>query len=147
VDGSGQEASAGALKDARAAKRGKTHVVVAWTAGDFDVSALTAGTERDAPGRDIDGAARPLGSVRLLGAGVEGAPYGAWVYDTAEPRERVLEQMDRDMEERGWKPIAGVAEEAEHGRAFTRDGRDVLVFAHAGESSTVVSMLESRAAR
>jgi hypothetical protein len=132
---------------AKATKSGKTHVIVAWTADDFDVSALTAGADRDAPGRDIDGAARPLGSVRLLAAGVEGAPYGAWVYDTAEPRARVLEQMDRDMQARGWQPIAGVAEEVEHGRAFTRNGRDVVVFAHAAESSTVVSMIESRAAR
>lgn len=130
---------------AKKTKGGRTHVIVAWTEGAFDVGALTAGGEKDAPGADIRGAARPKDSVRLLTAGVEGAPYGTWVYDSKAARDEVLSDLDRQMKSLGWTPIPGVAEEVGTGRAYSREGRDVMVFTHEGERSTVVSMIESRA--
>lgn len=132
---------------AKKTKGGKTHVIVAWTVGPFDVGALTAGGDQDAPGADIREAARPKGGVRLLSAGVEGAPYGTWVYDTKATRAEVLADLDRDMATLGWKPIVGVAEELKTGRGYSRPGRDVLVFTSEQEGSTIVSMIESRSER
>jgi hypothetical protein len=128
----------------------RTHVVAAWTDGSFHLGALFPKAERgDAPGSDPAGAPRPDGSRRLLTASLEGVPYGIRVYDAPGAPTDVLASYDRAMPEQGWRAIAGVAggldAKGHPGRAFTRDGVDLMVFADAsrkGAARTVVSVIE-----
>jgi hypothetical protein len=127
----------------------RTHVVAAWTDGPFHLGALFPKGEKDAPGSDPLGAPRPEGSRRLLTASLEGVPYGVRVYDAASAPAEVLAGYDRAMPGQGWRAIAGVAggldAKGRSGRAFTRDGVDLMIFADPSRrdaTRAVVSVIE-----
>lgn len=135
----------------RAAGSTKTHVVAAWTNGPFRIAALVPSREdagRDAPGSDAPDVARPVDARRLLTANLEGAPYGVRVYDARASVGGVLAGFDREMPARGWAANPAFASELDKrgqaGRAFAKDGADVLVFAGADRrdpSHSVVSIV------
>jgi hypothetical protein len=130
---------------AKRTEGGRTHVIVAWTDRAFRLEALIAGTRgKDAPGSDLVGGARPIRSVRLLDASVEGAPYGTRIYDSQSNVSDVLAGLDGEMTGRGWTASLGSEPGLEHARAYSRRGRDVLVFAYPSETGSTISMLETR---
>jgi hypothetical protein len=123
---------------------GRTHVITAWTDGPFRLGALMAGGNQDAPGSDIGDGARPRDSVRLLTAEIEGVPHSARIYQSKASPERALEHFDADMRRLGWEgiPLKDVVKE---GRAFTRRGIDVLIFAYPDSAGSVLSIVQSSA--
>ena len=60
-------------------------------------------------------------------------PYGVRIYDARATPDDVLVAFDREMPARGWTPNDVVARElaarGTAGRAFTKDGADVMVLA------------------
>lgn len=129
---------------ARHTDSGKTHVVTSWTEGSFQVRNLAPPDGREAPGSDPANATRPLDSTRLLTAEIEGAPYAVRVYDASARWERVLQAYDREMGRLGWQTAPYVAEEVPNGRAYSREGVDLLVFADENGDHSVVSVVEMR---
>jgi hypothetical protein len=119
----------------------RTHVVTAWTDEPLHVAAMFP-REGDAPGSDADHAPRPDGARRLLAASVDGAPFSVRVYDAPGAETAVLALYDREMPARGWEPIAGVAREAPHARAYVRDGVDLMVTTDTDGDRTIVSVVE-----
>jgi hypothetical protein len=113
-------------------------VIAAWTEGPFRFGALFPKGAGDAPGSDPSGAPRPDGSRRLLTASLESVPYGVRVYDAPGPAADVLAAYDRAMPASGWSPVAGVADglarAGRPGRAYAREGVDLLVFADVAPS-------------
>jgi len=132
---------------ARTLPSGRTHVLTSWTEHAFDVGALIAGGTEDAPGSDVPGAARPAQSVRLLTAEIEGAPHATRIYESTLPPAALLDGMSKDMEIRGFAAVGLIERQVPHGRAFSRDGLDVLVFAFEHGSGSVVSMVTTSAGR
>src|SRR5262249_10562784 len=128
---------------AKKTPKGRTHAVVAWTDGSFNVKRMFP-KEGDTPGSDPDDAPRPANAKRILTAGVEGAPYGVRVYDAAGTPAEVLAVFDGAMPKNGWTPNRAFAAEVENSRAFQRDGSDFMVFAKPTGDRTVVSVVEMR---
>ncbi len=131
---------------ARRTASGKTHVVVVWTDRAFRLESLIAGSDHvDAPGSDVAGGARPMDSVRLLTAAVEGAPYSARIYDSRLSAARALDGLDVDMKKLGWQRLVGRAGDPPETRAWSRKGRDVLAFAYPSETGSILSLVETSA--
>jgi hypothetical protein len=124
---------------------GRTHVVLAWTDGAFRLESLIAGGSEDAPGSDVPGAARPVESVRLLTAAVEGAPSGTRIYASRASADVVVDSLDRDLSKLGWKRLLGGPNDPKHTRAHTKNGRDLLTFVYPEKDGSVVSQVESAA--
>jgi hypothetical protein len=120
-------------------------VLTSWTEHEFDVGALIAGGNDDAPGSDIPGAARPAQSVRLLTAELEDAPHSTRIYDSTLAPAELLHTLAKDMQGRGFTPVGLIERQVPHGRAFSRDGVDVLVFAFERGSGSAVSMVMTSA--
>jgi hypothetical protein len=115
-----------------------------WTDGPFRLGSLIAAGDTDAPGSDPAGAARPIESVRLLSAQIEGTPHATRVYQSRATQARVLAGFDGEMAVLGWQSLP-LADSVPNARAFSRAGVDLLVFAYEAEGGSVVSMVQSSA--
>lgn len=131
----------------RRASEGTSHAVIAWTEGTFRLGALTEGTDRDAPGSDPEVGLRPVASVRLLTADVQGAPAAVRIYRSSASVVEVLSAAERDFEGRGFSSVPGVGEAHATTRVFSKAGTDTWLVAHPDGDGTVVSLLSERAAR
>jgi hypothetical protein len=129
---------------ARVTKSGQTHVVTMWTDGPFRLGSLIAAGDADAPGSDPAGAARPIESVRLLSAQIEGTPHATRIYQSRASGAEVLAGFDGEMPALGWQSLP-IADSVANARAFSRGGVDLLVFAHEDEGGSVVSVVQSSA--
>ena len=127
---------------ATATEEGRTHVVSVWTDGDFNLFRVVPRIGEDAPGSDSPNAPRPGEAVRLLSAWVEGAPYGVRVYDSAKAQADVLAMYDAEMPSRGWVSVDKVADNVPWGRAYTREGVDMMVFVSEEKGRTYISVVE-----
>ncbi len=121
---------------------GRTHVITVWTDGPFNLFNVAPMDGQEAPGSDSPNAPRPEDAVRLLSATVEGAPYAVRIYDSGKPQKEVLAMYDTEMPSRGWQPVPYVQEDVPHGRAYTREGVDMLVFAFEEKERSFVSVVE-----
>jgi len=138
----GDLSKVGKLRYVVAEKSGAgTHVVTAWTDGAFRLGAMFP-REGDAPGSDLEDTTRPDRAKRLLTASVENAPYSVRIYDVAATASDVLAQYAREMPERGWEAIPGVAKELKTGLAFSRNGIDLMVLTQADGDHAIVSVVE-----
>ncbi|WP_394846529.1 hypothetical protein LZC95_03585 [Pendulispora brunnea] len=130
----------GKLRYAYAAvDKGVTSITMLWTESHFRIDRLMP-TETFEPGSDNPLLPRPIQARRVLSGTVEGTPYGVRGYlSRATPRD-VLDQMDADMTNGGWKGLQHPEDAL--GRAYMKDG--VIVFASAVEKDgkTMVSMAE-----
>ncbi len=127
---------------ARATKKGRTHIVAAWTDGPFRLDAMFPDAG-DAPGQDPRFAPRPPRSVRLLTAEVDGVPYGVRLYDAEGPPERVFAEYDRDVLGRGFSVLA---QNPEHptSRVYHRGESDLLVTVDGDDRGrSLVSLIET----
>ena len=120
----------------------KTHVISVWTDGPFKIFNVAPVDGAEAPGSDSANAPRPLDAIRLLSAAVEGAPYAVRIYDSAKPQSDILAMYDTEMPKRGWTAIPHASDDAPHGRAYTREGVDLLVFAFPEKDRSYVSVVE-----
>jgi hypothetical protein len=82
---------------------GGSHVVAAWTHGTFNLYAMFPKTG-DAPGDDFPAAPRPDGSRRIFAGLIDGAPYGATVYQVKGDPDAVFAGVDAKLKAAGWKP-------------------------------------------
>jgi hypothetical protein len=104
--------------------------------------------EGDAPGSDAANAPRPNEAKRLLTASVDGSPYGVRIYDAAGSPSDALASYDAAMPALGWHAMDAVGRELEKkgraGRAFERDGVDLMIFAEPDQHGTrsIVSVVE-----
>ncbi|HNS99460.1 MAG TPA: hypothetical protein PLJ27_13995 [Polyangiaceae bacterium] len=121
---------------------GRTHVITVWTEGSFNLFNVAPMDGQEAPGSDSPNAPRPEEAVRLLSATVEGAPYAVRIYDSAKPQQEVLAMYDSQMPSRGWSPIPHATDDVAHGRAYTREGVDLLIFAFEQKDRSYVSVVE-----
>jgi hypothetical protein len=120
----------------------KTHVISVWTDGPFKLFNVAPVDGNEAPGSDSANAPRPLDAVRLLSAEVVGAPYAVRIYDSAESQDEILAMYESEMPKRGWTGIRLPPDEVRNGRAYTREGVDLLVFAFAEGDRSYVSVVE-----
>ncbi len=121
----------------------KTHVVTVWSEGPLKIGRIIPADGSEPPGDDPANAPRPLDSVRMLSASVEGAPYAVRLYDSRRSDQQVLSAYDEQMPKLGWQPIPNVADQVKYGRAYSREGVDMLVFAFAQGGKSYVSIVES----
>ena len=113
----------------RRAGASSTHVVTVWTEGPFKIGNIAPDDGREPPGSDPENAPRPVDAVRLLSAEIEGAPYAVRMYDSPKRDQDVLAQYDRELPKLGWEAVPYVSEQVKYGRAFQRQGVEMLVFA------------------
>lgn len=118
-----------------------SHVAAMWTEGSLNVAKMFP-TSGDAPGSDLEGAARPPSSRRLFTAYAEGAPYALRLYESTATPEAVFTTYAAEMPRHGWKPIENVARETPNTRAFARAEVDLLVTAEVQQGKTMVSVVE-----
>lgn len=110
-----------------------THFVAYWTEGAFPLRAMFP-SEGDAPGRDVEGVARPPGARRVLSATAAGEPYSLTVYAGASMGVEALESFYRtSLVEQGFRLL-----EAEPGEAYEVDGDRGLVVEREGRIVTLV---------
>lgn len=138
---------------ARKTPNGKTHVLVMWTEGHFDIAAMFP-PNADSPGGDSPAAPRPPASERLLSARISDRPYALYVYDSTRNPEELLAFYDREMTIRGFSHEAVWLEhpgdphttaKPSYARAFSKAGSLVLVTAldePVGGKATQVSLIE-----
>jgi len=119
---------------------GKSHVVAVWTEGPFNLYSFFPNNKKDTPGYDPPGGARPEQATRLLTVGAEGMPYGTWVYESRLTLHPMFEELDRDMEERGWKIGLGDGDRNRR-RVYQRGGWDMIVSTVPYEDKTLVTMI------
>ena len=126
---------------ARPVEGGRSHVVTVWTEGPVRLDRLFP-TSGDAPGEDPPDVPRPPGLARMLSARVEGAPYGAWIYEGAGSAAATLSFYDGELAHAGWVASALVKAERPGARAYAHGGLDALVFADdEGGGRVAVSMI------
>ncbi|HSO00453.1 MAG TPA: hypothetical protein VLS89_19310 [Candidatus Nanopelagicales bacterium] len=118
---------------------GRSHVVTAWTDGSFNLYDLVA-ADGDTPGSDLEGVPRPLRSVRLLTASVDGVPYSVRIYDSGAPPEAIIAQYDRDLIERGWELLAAKMKSQQ--RVYGREGAHLYVLPREDRGRTLVSLVQ-----
>lgn len=128
---------------AETTKKGRTHIVAAWTDGPFNIYKL-APDEGDAVGSDPADAPRPPRATRLLTADLEGAPYGVRVYESDAAPQDIIALYDKEMPSRGYAPLLGVPGDNADRRAFAKGGVDLLIFADRDGDKTMVSLIEMR---
>jgi hypothetical protein len=131
---------------------GGSHVVAAWTHGSFNVFAMFP-RDRDAPGEDFRSAPRPDNSRRIFAGHVDGAAYGANIYQVKGEPDVVFESVDATLKTAGWKaiPIYKRIPKAAHAYSMG-DKLDIIVSvnkaSHDNSSVTyVVSQMASTASR
>lgn len=125
----------------RAVEGGRSHVVTVWTEGPIRLGHLFP-TSGDAPGEDPPAVPRPPGTLRLLAARVDAAPYGAWIFEGKGSAAGALAFYDAEMARTGWTASRTVPGENASARAFSRGGLDVLLLADDEEGGRVaVSMV------
>ena len=129
---------------AKKTENGRTHVVTSWTDGAFRVFNLMPEDGKDAPGSDPRGTTRPERAARILSAEIEGAPHSVRIYDSKAAVNEVLAGYDREMPKLGWERLPFVHEEVKHGRAFSREGVDTLVFVYENRGGSLISMVQTR---
>jgi hypothetical protein len=78
----------------------------------------------------------------LLSASIEGVPHSVRIYQSSAAAHAVLGAMQTELAGSGWKPLP-INDAVPEGRAFSRAGVDLLVFAYADEAGSVVSMVTS----
>jgi len=142
----GDLAQVGDLRYAYAKRRdgaSKTHVVTVWSEGPFKIGRIIPPDGTEPPGADPAHAPRPIESVRMLSAEIDGAPYAVRLYDSRKTDKEVLAAYDAQMPQLGWQVIPYVADEVPYSRAYSRDGVDMLVFAFAEGDKSYVSIVES----
>ncbi len=123
---------------------GRTHVITSWTDGAFHVFALAPLDGSEAPGTDAPHVGRPTGAKRLLSAEIAGTPHSVRVYDCPSQAAHVLSGFDQRLPHQGWTAIPFVAKETPNGRAYSRQGVDMLVFATPDGDHSLVSIVETR---
>jgi hypothetical protein len=123
---------------------GGSHVVTVWTDGEFKYTNIVPMDGKEPPGTDPQNAPRPDDAVRLLTAEIEGAPYSVRIYDAGKRQQEVLAAYDKRMPELGWKASESVKRELPNGRAYERDGVDMLVFANEEGDRTYLTMVEMK---
>ncbi len=119
----------------------RTHVVALWTEGSLNVKTMFP-EEGDAPGNDAPGVLRPPNARRLMTAYAEGAPYGVRVYESTSKPDAILAEYDRVMPKLGWTAHPDAAEAAPFSRAYSIEGRDIVVSTQTTEQGTSVSIVE-----
>jgi hypothetical protein len=129
---------------AKRTSAGRTHVITSWTDGAFHVFNLAPVDGSEPPGSDPPHVTRPKGAKRLLSAEIEGTPHSVRVYDCPSQAAHVLSGFDKQLPRQGWKAIPFVAEETPGGRAYSRQGVDMLVFATPDGDHSLVSIVETR---
>jgi hypothetical protein len=87
-------------------------------------------------------APRPEGARRVLVAQIDGAPYGVRLYESPRAPDAALAAVERDALAHGWAPAPATADAIPSGRAFTRDGSDLLAFAYERPGGSVVTYVE-----
>ncbi len=126
---------------ARALEGGRSHVVTVWTEGSIRLDRLFP-TGGDAPGEDPPALPRPPGLARLLAARVDGAPYGAWIFEGPGRATDALAFYDAELGRAGWTASVTVPGERATARAFARGGLDALILADdEGGGRVAVSMV------
>lgn len=123
------------------AKGEPTHVVALWTEGSLDVKKMFP-EQGDAPGNDAPGVLRPPSARRLMTAYAEGAPYGVRVYESTLKPDAILAEYERVMPKLGWTSHPDAAEAAPFSRAYSTEGRDIIVSTEATDTGTSVSIVE-----
>ncbi len=131
---------------AKRAAKGRTHVVLAWSDESFRMSALVPPTDGDAAGIDPKVAPRPPSTRRVFSAGVDGVPYGVYLYDAPAPAADVMQRYDAALLERGYTLVAKDPNDA-NARAYTHPHGDLWVTVSQGEGASVVSAVEIQARR
>lgn len=142
----GDLSKVGDLRYAYAKRRdgaSKTHVITVWSDGPFKIGRIIPADGSEPPGADPANAPRPVESVRMLSAEIDGAPYAVRLYDSRKSDQEVLAAYDDQMPKLGWQVIPYVADEVKYGRAYSRDGIDMLVFAFAEGDKSYVSVVET----
>lgn len=130
---------------AEKSRKGRTHVVAAWTDGPFNLYALMPPAGQDAPGSDSSRAPRPPRAQRILSADVEGVPYAVRIYDSAATPAEIVKAYDDEMLKQGWEPAFGVPGEGPDQRAYTKPGADLMVITSRDNARTLVSLIELQA--
>ncbi len=120
----------------------KTHVVAVWTEGPFRIFSI-APPAGEPGGSDSSQVPRPDNAARLLSAEVDGAPHGVRIYVSPSSSDQVLRNYDTTMPKQGWSLIPLGDDRVPYGRAYSRDGVDVFIFAYEQDARTVVSMVET----
>ncbi|HTJ84027.1 MAG TPA: hypothetical protein VL400_20045 [Polyangiaceae bacterium] len=131
---------------AKRTKNGRTHVVLAWTDGSFKVGALVPPTDADAAGDDPFVAPRPPGARRVFSAGVQGAPYGVYLFDAKAPASDVMAAYDAALLDAGYALVAKDPDDP-NARAYTHPRGDLWVTVTDGDGASVVSAVEITARR
>jgi hypothetical protein len=133
---------------ARKMEDGKTQVIAIWTEGVFNIEAMFP-TQGDAPGTDAPDVPRPPAALRRLSAVVPGRPYAIRSYDSQLPGDQVLAFYDRSLDASGWQTRPSAIDDTgpllhpSETRAFTRDGRALLISAKENEPGiTSVTTIE-----
>ena len=122
---------------------GRTNVLTLWTNWSFHLGALLPPEGRDAPGDDIRNAPRPVDSLRLLSADIEGAPYGCRFYESTTHVAEVLTSLDRDMGQAGWEELRALEEHAPGMRVYSREGVDIYALAESAGAGSIVTLVET----
>ncbi len=128
---------------ARKTKTGRSHVIVAWTEGAFNVFHIVPPKGGEPAGTDSANVPRPEGATRILTAEIDGAPHAVRVYDVPRPDSEVLAAYEPMMARLGFQAISLEKANAPYARAYTKDGVDTLIFAFPSENKTMVSIVET----
>jgi hypothetical protein len=99
----GDLGSLGAIRYVAVQKvEGGSHVVAAWTHGSFNLYAMFP-REGDSPGLDFPAAPRPDDSRRIFAGLIDGASYGANIYEVKGEPDAVFAGVDAKLKAAGWK--------------------------------------------
>jgi hypothetical protein len=108
----GELARIGSLRYAsvRRLPDGKSHVLMTFTDGSFNLRRVLGLDGGDVGGSDPPNVPRPPSSRRLLSASADGQPYGVHTFQTSEPPDAVIAYYDEAMPKLGWvKDLDGQA--------------------------------------
>jgi hypothetical protein len=133
---------------ARKMDDGRTQVIAIWTEGKFNIEAMFP-DRGDVPGTDALDIPRPPAAVRRLSAVVPERPYAIRSYDSTLAARDVLSFYDQKLNAAGWTTRPSLMDDngaqlkPEDARAFTRDGRALLIAATEHEpGQTSVTTIE-----
>lgn len=105
----------GSLGDARyvhvhRTNNGATKVTLLWTEGSVKLNELVAEGSREPSGRDPDYLPRPLGGKRLMSIDAIGTKYNAFVYQSDETPDAVMNDLKSKMDQQGWIMVGDVVD-------------------------------------